>query len=61
MTAREIIKIIQADGWVEKNQVGSHKQFIHPKKSGKITVPVHGGKDLDPKTVKSILKQAGLK
>lgn len=61
MTAREIIKIIQEDGWVEKNQVGSHKHFVHPTKPGKTTVPIHGGKDLDPKTVNSILKQAGLK
>lgn len=60
MTAREIIKMIQADGWREKTQKGSHKHFVHPTKPGKVTVPIHSG-DLDPKTAKSILQQAGLK
>lgn len=60
MTAREIIKIIQSDGWTKKSQVGSHRHFVHPTKPGKVTVPIHPG-DLDPKTVNSILKQAGLK
>ena len=42
-----------------KNQRGSHIQLIHPKKVGKVTVP-HPRKELDPKTVKSIIKQARL-
>lgn len=60
MTAREIEKIIRADGWVYKKTVGSHKHFVHPQKSGKVTIPKHGG-DLKIKTAESILKQAGLK
>lgn len=44
---------------MEKNQHGSHLHLIHPTKKGKVTVP-HPTKDLDPKIVKSILKQAGL-
>lgn len=60
MTAKEILKILKKDGWVEKSQKGSHRHFIHPTKSGKITVPIHGG-DLKPKLADSILKQAGLK
>lgn len=60
MTAKEIVRILQADGWVKKAQKGSHLQMIHPTKKGKVIVPIHG-KDLDPKTYASILKQAGLK
>lgn len=60
MRFREIEKIILADGWVLKNVRGSHNHYVHPTKSGKVTIPNHRG-DLDIKTVKSILKQAGLK
>ncbi len=60
MTPREIEKIIRADGWTYKNTKGSHKQFIHPAKPGKVTIPQHK-KDLDVKTADSILKQAGIK
>lgn len=59
MTVREIEKLLLADGWVHKNTKGSHKQFIHPQKPGKITVPQHKG-DLDIKTARSILRAAGL-
>ncbi|MBZ4662819.1 MAG: YcfA family protein [Caloramator sp.] len=60
MKPKEIIKILQNNGWVEVRQRGSHKQFKHPSKSGLVTVPYHN-KDLDPKTMNSIFKQAGLK
>jgi len=60
MTAKDIVRILQADGWVKKSQRGSHLQFVHPTKKGKVTVPMHD-KDLDIKTYNSILKQAGLK
>jgi YcfA-like protein. len=43
-----------------KNQRGSHVHMIHPSKPGKIQIPYHN-KDLKPKTLNSILKQAGLK
>lgn len=61
MTAKEILKQLKAGGWTEKSQRGSHLQLVHPTKPGKVTVPMHSGKDLDPKTANSILKQAGLK
>ena len=54
------IKLIEADGWVYKNSRGSHDHYIHPSKPGKVTIPNHRG-DLDLKTAKSILQQAGLK
>jgi predicted RNA binding protein YcfA (HicA-like mRNA interferase family) len=59
MRFREIERIIEADGWRFKAQRGSHRQYVHPFKTGKITIPDHRG-DLDPRTVKSILKQAEL-
>lgn len=60
MTARELEKSLTKDGWYPVAQVGSHKQFKHPTKPGKITIPQHGG-DINTKTASSILKQAGLK
>ena len=60
MSSEEIIKLIKADGWYEVVQNGSHKQFHHPTKPGKTTVPANR-KDLPKGTLNSILKQAGLK
>jgi len=60
MTSREIIKILEWDGWVLHHTRGSHRQFKHPTKSGKVTVP-HSKKDLPMGTVRSILKQAKVK
>jgi len=59
---RDILKILYDDGWYEVKQSGSHKQFKHPTKPGKVTVSVGGSmnQDLDAKTERSILKQAGL-
>lgn len=60
MTAKELIKQLKADGWVEVDTRGSHIQYKHPTKPGKVTVPFHSG-DLPRGTLNSILKQAGLK
>ena len=57
-SSREIIRLLRDDGWIEIGQDGSHKQVKHPMKTGKVTVP-HPKKSLKPKTVRSILKQAG--
>ena len=59
MTAIELEKMIVAKGWYHVATKGSHKHFKHPVKPGKITIPQHRG-DLDIKTARSILKQAGL-
>lgn len=56
----ELEKIILADGWIFKSQVGFHRQYVHPIKRGKVTIPFHGN-DVSRKTENSILKQAGLK
>ena len=53
-------KIILDDGWVFKEQVGSHRHYTHPTKPGKVTIPFHN-KDIPKGTENSILKQAGLK
>ncbi len=58
---REMEKLILADGWLFKEQNGSHKQYIHPIKPGRVTIPFHKGKDLNKRTESSIRKQAGLK
>jgi len=56
----EIERIILNDGWSLKAVKGSHHQYIHPLKQGKVTIPCHN-KDIAPVIIKSILKQAGLK
>ncbi len=59
MKFREVEKRLLEDGWVLKDAKGSHYQYVHPTKPGKITIPRHGG-DLNAITVKMIFKQAGL-
>jgi len=62
MKVRDIIKLIEKDGWVMLPRTGtSHRQYKHPVKLGRVTVAGHPGKDIDPGTKNSILKQAGLK
>lgn len=58
-SSRELIKILKADGWYEVACVGDHHQYKHSTKPGKVTIP-HPKKDMPIKTVKSILKQAGI-
>lgn len=60
MNYKDISKMLKKDGWKHNSTKGSHKHFKHPKKKGKVTVPDHGKKKLPPKTVESILEQAGL-
>lgn len=60
MRARELEKIILNDGWHLIKQVGSHRHYKHDIKKGKVTIPFHSG-DVDKRTAKSILEQAGLK
>jgi predicted RNA binding protein YcfA (HicA-like mRNA interferase family) len=60
MNSADLIKRLKADGWYLVHTVGSHHQFKHPTKPGKVTVP-HPKKDLPLSTQRSILKQAGLR
>jgi len=57
--SRELIKIVEADGWYLVRITGDHHHFKHPKKRGLVTIP-HPKKDLLIKTVNSIKKQAQL-
>ena len=61
MKVRDVIKLIEADGWSLVSTRGSHRQFKHPFKKGRVTVAGKLDLDLHPKTLKSVLKQAGLK
>ena len=60
MNSRDIIKAIEADGWYEAAHKGSHKQFKHPEKPGRVTAP-HPEKDIPIGTLRSIEKQSGFK
>ncbi|MEN6356032.1 MAG: type II toxin-antitoxin system HicA family toxin [Armatimonadota bacterium] len=59
MTPRQVIRLLKKNGWHEIPAVGGHRQFEHSNYPNKITVPFHNN-DLKPKTLASILKQAGL-
>ncbi len=61
MKVREILKLIEADGWFLDRIRGSHRQYKHLSKRGVVTVPGKPGDDLAPGTQNSILKQAQLK
>ncbi len=60
MNSREIIRALEADGWVEVARKGSHAQFRHPAKAGRVTVP-HPKRDLPIGTLRSVERQAGIK
>lgn len=60
MNSRDVIKALEKDSWFEVNQSGSHKQFKHATKKGRVTVP-HPKRDIPIGTLKSIEKQAGIK
>ena len=60
MNSKDIISALKADGWVQVAQKGSHIQFKHPAKPGRVTVP-QPKRDIPISTLRSIEKQAGLK
>jgi predicted RNA binding protein YcfA (HicA-like mRNA interferase family) len=61
MKIRDIIKLIEAEGWYLVETRGSHMQYKHPVIRGRVTIAGHPNDDLAPGTVNSILKQAKLK
>jgi predicted RNA binding protein YcfA (HicA-like mRNA interferase family) len=61
MKIRDVIKLLENDGWYLSRTRGSHRQYKHPSKSGLITVAGKLSDDLAPGTLNSIFKQAGLK
>jgi predicted RNA binding protein YcfA (HicA-like mRNA interferase family) len=61
MKVREAIRLIEQDGWSLVATRGSHRQYKHPRKPGRVTVAGKPSDDLAPGTLNSIFKQAGLK
>jgi predicted RNA binding protein YcfA (HicA-like mRNA interferase family) len=61
MKVSEVLRLLQNDGWSLVATRGSHRQFKHANKPGRVTVPGKPSDDLAPGTLNSIFKQAGLK
>jgi predicted RNA binding protein YcfA (HicA-like mRNA interferase family) len=61
MKVRDIIKLIEADGWYQIDTMGSHRQYKHATKTGRVTIAGHPNDDVAQGTLNSILKQARLK
>lgn len=60
ITATDLLRALRRAGWIEHHRVGSHLQLKHPRHHGRVTVPCHAGLVLKPKTLRSVLDQAGL-
>jgi predicted RNA binding protein YcfA (HicA-like mRNA interferase family) len=58
---RDLIRLIESDGWKNVATRGSHRQYKHPVKKGRVTIPGHPGDDIHLDTLKSVLTQAGLR
>jgi len=61
MKVRDVLSLLNDDGWYLVVTEGSHRQFKHPFKKGRVTVPGKPNHDLPVGTLNSILRQAGLK
>ena len=61
MKVRAILALLREDGWYLKETEGSHRQFKHPEKPGRVTVSGHPGDDMPKGTLGSVMRQAGLK
>jgi predicted RNA binding protein YcfA (HicA-like mRNA interferase family) len=61
MKISEILRLLQDDGWFLVATRGSHRQYKHPVKPGRVTVPGKPSDDVAPGTLNSIMKQSGLK
>jgi predicted RNA binding protein YcfA (HicA-like mRNA interferase family) len=61
MKVREVVRLLEADGWQIVVTEGSHRQFKHPRKPGRVTVSGHLGDDMPKGTLASVKRQAGLK
>jgi predicted RNA binding protein YcfA (HicA-like mRNA interferase family) len=60
ITGRELARALGKLGWVVVAQKGSHAQFKHPSRGGRVTVPLHAGETIGPGLLRSILSQAGV-
>ncbi|MGC9973226.1 MAG: type II toxin-antitoxin system HicA family toxin [Bryobacteraceae bacterium] len=60
MKVRDLIRLIEFDGWRHVRTTGSHRHYKHPSKPSVVTIPGHPRDDLPTGTLKAILKAAGL-
>lgn len=60
MKVRDILRVLEEDGWRFHSQRGSHRQYVHPAKVGRVTVPGKSGDDLTGDLLASIFRQAGI-
>ena len=58
---KDVVKMIEKDGWFAVRTRGSHRQFKHETKKGLVTIAGKPGADLAAGTLNSVLRQAGLK
>jgi predicted RNA binding protein YcfA (HicA-like mRNA interferase family) len=61
MKVKDVIRLLENDGWFPVATRGSHRQYKHPVRPGRVTVAGKPSEDLAPGTLNSILKQSGLK
>ena len=61
MVIREVLKLLRDDGWIHARTTGSHRQFKHPTKPGRVTVSGQLGDDMPKGTLASVKRQAGLR
>jgi predicted RNA binding protein YcfA (HicA-like mRNA interferase family) len=60
MKVRDMIRLVENDGWVHIATRGSHRQFKHPVKPGRVTIAGKPSDDIAPGTLNSVMKQAGM-
>jgi predicted RNA binding protein YcfA (HicA-like mRNA interferase family) len=60
MKVREVVRLLERDGWIQTSQRGSHRQFEHPSKPGKVAVPGNPGAEVPKGTLRSLSRQARL-
>jgi predicted RNA binding protein YcfA (HicA-like mRNA interferase family) len=60
VNSRQVVRALERAGFEFARQHGSHAILVHPASENVVTVPVHSGRELTPKTLSSILRQAGL-
>jgi predicted RNA binding protein YcfA (HicA-like mRNA interferase family) len=61
MKVRDLMKLLEQDGWRVARMRGSHRQLKHDTKPGTVTIAGHPSDDIHPKTLQSVLKQAGMR
>lgn len=61
MKVREVIRLVEDNGWRLVEIEGSHRQFKHPNKPGRVTISGHSGDDMPKGTLASVMRQGGLK